>query len=172
MGVVVTCGIAAGLIPKYSCGNGADGMPLPACSAVASGIPCCTKSSNMGWRYTLIVIGAICLGVFFLRFVVFNFQESPKFLLYRGRDEKAVEVLHKIAKFNGRESTITIEAFEALTSEATSLANRDTSTPILGAGAKQLKATWVEKVKIEMQRYRILFSSYSIAYLTILIWIT
>ena len=65
----------------------------------------------MGWRYTLIVLGCIALGVFFLRFVVFRFQESPKFLLYRGRDQKAVDVLHHVAAFNKKESNITLEMF-------------------------------------------------------------
>jgi len=172
IGVVLCSGITYGLVPKYSCGDGANGKPLPACSKVASGEACCTKMSNMGWRYTLIVLGAICLAIFFLRFVVFDFQESPKFLLYRGHDEKAVAVLHKIAKFNHRESGITIEAFEALNSEDASMAHTDTATPTLGAGATQLKATFGEKLKMELQRYKLLFSNFNMARLTILIWLT
>ena len=169
LGVVLSSGIAYGLIPKYSCGNGADEKPLPACNSVASGVACCTKSSNMGWRYTCICLGAICLTIFFLRFVVFRFQESPKFLLYRGKDEKAVEVLRHVAEFNGRQSTITLESFEALTSEVTSNASRE---PMLGAGSKQLKFSWGEKIKLEFQRYKLLFSTFNMARLTILVWIT
>lgn len=126
----------------------------------------------MGWRYTLICLGAICLTIFFLRFVVFRFQESPKFLLYRGRDDKAVEVLQKIAKFNGRESSITLESFQALTNEHASLANTNTDTPILDAGMEKPTSTWVEKIKIELQRCKILFSNFTMARLTILVWIT
>ena len=125
----------------------------------------------MGWRYTLICLGAICLAIFFLRFVVFRFQESPKFLLYRGSDDKAVEVLQKIAKFNGRESSITLESFEALTNEHASMANTDTDMRI-NVGIENLKSTWVEKVRIELRRCKILFSSFSMARLTILVWIT
>ncbi|KAL9068229.1 MAG: hypothetical protein Q9161_006362 [Pseudevernia consocians] len=102
----------------------------------------------------------------------FGFGKSPKFLLYRGSDEKAVEVLQKIAKFNGRESSITLETFEALTNEHASMANRDTDIPILDAGMEKLKSTWVEKIKIELQRYKMLFSNFSIARLTLLVWIT
>ncbi|CAF9935599.1 hypothetical protein IMSHALPRED_010283 [Imshaugia aleurites] len=142
LGVVISSGIAYGFIPF------------------------------MGWRYTLICLGAICLTIFFLRFVVFRFQESPKFLLYRGRDDKAVKVLQKIAKFNGRESSITLETFEALTNEHASMANRDTDMPILDAGLENLKSTWVEKIKIELRRCKILFSDFSMARLTILVWIT
>ena len=79
----------------------------------------------MGWRYTLLCLGGICIFIFFLRFVVFRFRESPKFLLYRGRDAKAVEVLHQIAKFNGRESTVTLQVFEALNDEAGSTGSAD-----------------------------------------------
>ena len=171
IGVVLCSGIAYGLIPKYSCGNGADGNPLPACSAAATGEPCCTKSSNMGWRYTLIVLGAICLVVFCLRFLVFRFQESPKFLLYRGKDAKAVQVLHKVAKFNGRESTITTELFEAL-DEQDARENAGSMSPTFGAGKSQLHTTWKEKVLIEFRRYRILFKGFNMARLTILVWIT
>ena len=121
----------------------------------------------MGWRYTLLCLGAICLAIFFLRFVVFRFQESPKFLIYRGRDEKAVVVLQKIAKFNGRESSITLEIFEALTNEHASTANMD---PVLTA--TEVTSTWIEQVKTELKRCRILFSTFSIARLTILVWIT
>ncbi|KAL9101896.1 MAG: hypothetical protein Q9163_002891 [Psora crenata] len=172
IGVVVCSGIAYGLIPKYSCGDDDNGDPLKACSAVSPGSPCCTKSSNMGWRYVLIVLGAICLAVFLLRFVIFHFQESPKFLLFRGKDNKAVEVLHRIAKFNHRESSISLDMFGALTFEETSMASRHTATPILAVEEKQLKASWAKTVKTECRRYKILFSTFNMARLTLLVWIT
>lgn len=125
----------------------------------------------MGWRYTLFTLGAICLFIFFLRFVIFRFQESPKYLLYRSKDEKAVKVLHHIAKFNGRESNITMEVFSALTDEDSSIGTCDTETPISGAGAKQPQSSMWEKVKIEFVRYKILFSTGNMARLTLLVWV-
>ncbi|KAL8717960.1 MAG: hypothetical protein Q9225_004851 [Loekoesia sp. 1 TL-2023] len=175
IGVVVASGIAYGFVPKFACGNGgldADGEPLKACSQVDPGQPCCDKASNMGWRYLLFTLGAICLFVFFMRFVVFRFQESPKYLLYRGKDEKAVQVLHNIAKFNGRQSTVTMAVFAALTEEDSSVGSTETGKPILGAGSKQLKSSFGEKVKIELARYKLLFANPAIARLTILVWIT
>ncbi|KAL9593814.1 MAG: hypothetical protein Q9179_005679 [Wetmoreana sp. 5 TL-2023] len=175
IGVVVSSGIAYGFVPKYACGNGGlgrDGELLKACDQVAAGQPCCDKASNMGWRYLLFTLGAICLFVFFLRFVVFRFQESPKYLLYRGKDEKAVQVLHNIAQFNGRQSTVTMAVFDALTDEDTSVGSGETDKPILGAGTKQLQTSFGQKVKIELARYRLLFSNAAIARLTILVWIT
>ena len=172
IGVVICSGLAYGFIPQYSCGDGADGKPLPACNSVASGQPCCTKASNMGWRYLLYTLGGICLTVFFLRFVVFRFQESPKFLIYRGHDEKAVRVLQHIAKFNNRECTITLEAFAALNDEDTSGASRETVKPMLGGGDAQAKSSFGDKMKVEFSRYKLLFAESSVTRLTILVWIT
>ncbi len=173
LGVVIGSGIAYGFIPNYSCGNegnDAQGKALPACSKVKPGEVCCTKSSNMGWRYTLLCIGAICLAVFFLRFVVFNFQESPKYLLYRGKDEKAAKVLQYIAKFNGRQSNITLATFQALENEEASLASRGAIATV--STPTQLKKTWRQQIKLELVRYKMLFVSTNTARLTILVWIT
>ncbi|KAL8962752.1 MAG: hypothetical protein Q9193_000891 [Seirophora villosa] len=175
IGVVVASGIAYGFVPKYACGTGglgADGELLRACSQVAAGEPCCDKASNMGWRYLMFTLGAICLLVFFLRFIVFRFQESPKFLLYRGQDEKAVRVLHHVAKFNGRQCNLTIEDFAALTDEDSSMESVGSGAPALGGGAKLAESSFGEKVKFELSRYKLLFANPLIARLTILVWIT
>ncbi|KAL9056683.1 MAG: hypothetical protein Q9206_002654 [Seirophora lacunosa] len=175
IGVVVASGIAYGFVPKYACGTGglgADGELLKACSQVAAGEPCCDKASNMGWRYLMFTLGAICLFVFFLRFVLFRFQESPKFLLYRGKDDKAVKVLHHVAKFNGRQCNLTLEDFAALTDEDSSIESVESGAPALGGGAKQEESSFGEKVKMELSRYKLLFANPLIARLTILVWIT
>ena len=101
--------------------------------------------------------------------MVFRFQESPKFLLYRGKDEKAVEVLQHIAKFNGRESNITLDVFEALDKEE--LANSNHINTPSDEEEEQLK-NWKYYVKIELVRYKTLFSTPTMTRLTILIWIT
>lgn len=173
LGVVVCSGIAYGFIPQYSCALGSDGKSLPSCNTVPAGQACCTKASNMGWRYTLFTLGAVTLFAFLMRFAVFRFQESPKFLLYRGQDEKAVEVLCKIAKFNGRESTITLDIFNALTDEEASFRSGESGTvAILGAGSKQAQRSFWQKVKLELSRYKLLFANAAIARMTILVWIT
>lgn len=125
----------------------------------------------MGWRYLLFTLGAITLTVFFLRFIVFRFQESPKFLLYRGKDEKAIQVLHHIARFNQRESGITSEAFAALTDEDSSLGSDTSGKPVLGSGAKQKNISFPAQVKLEFVRYKLLFANSTMARLTILVWI-
>lgn len=110
VGVVVASGIAYGTAAKYRCDT-----TLPACNAVADGAPCCTVSMNMGWRYEYIIIGAMTLAVFAARFFIFKFYESPKFLLSKGKEQEAIDVLHKIAKFNGQPApTLTVEMFREI----------------------------------------------------------
>jgi hypothetical protein len=110
IGVIAASGIAYGTAAKWRCD-----VELPSCKAVGPGEACCTVSSNMGWRYEVIVLGCMTLAVFFLRFFVFTFHESPKFLLARGKEAEAIEVLHKIAKFNkAPPPTLTLEMFAAL----------------------------------------------------------
>ncbi|KAI5194249.1 MFS general substrate transporter [Aureobasidium subglaciale] len=95
VGVAIASLLAFGTTarPKWRCDP-----DLPACGNGVT--PCCTTSSNMGWRYLFIILGGMTLVIFFLRYFIFTFQESPKFLVSRGRDAEAIEVLHKIARFN------------------------------------------------------------------------
>jgi hypothetical protein len=67
----------------------------------------------MGWRYLLLTLGSITLFLWAIRFFVFTLLESPRFLSGIGRDADAVEVIHKLAEFNGHESSLTLEELEA-----------------------------------------------------------
>lgn len=118
IGVTVASGIAYGTVARYRCDP-----TLPSCVAAdpdfVEGQPCCSVSSNMGWRYLVIVLGAMTLTIFFLRFVVFKFHESPKFLLSKGKEQEAIDVLHKIAKFNKQPPPqLTVEHFRAIDIDA------------------------------------------------------
>ncbi|KIV87936.1 hypothetical protein PV10_09215 [Exophiala mesophila] len=127
IGVVVASAIAYGTAARYRCEP-----TLPACNAVESGEPCCSVSSNMGWRYQVIVLGCMTLTVFFLRFFVFRFHESPKFLISKGREAEAIEVLHKIAKFNkAPPPTLTIEQFQDIDRTAGPVDTRQTTKNVL-----------------------------------------
>lgn len=168
LGVVVCSALAYAFIPNNVC------EVRESCNSVPDGEPCCTKASNYGWRYLMFTLGAITMGIFFLRFVIFRFQESPKFLLYRGKDEKAIQVLQYIAKYNKRECLLTMEMLESLTSDASSTTSNDSNrsaSPILGSGKKQADATTKEKLKLEFVRFKYLFSSFTMARFTVLVWI-
>ena len=81
--------------------------------------PSCNRAGNMGWRYLTFTLGGLTLLMWFVRFFVFRFYESPRYLIGKGRDEEAVEVIHKIAKFNGKADrcTITVEDLQKVVRE-------------------------------------------------------
>lgn len=92
--------IAWAFIANYSC-VGSNSNPQPA--TPGGPLQYCDPSLNHGWRYTFYTLGAVTLTGFFLRFLVFQLPESPKYLLSQGRDAEAVAVLRDIARRNGRE---------------------------------------------------------------------
>lgn len=77
----------------------------------------CTRSQNMGWRWFVLTMGGITLLMFASRFFLFTIYESPKYLMSKGRDEEAIEVVHKVAKRNGTTSAATLEDLRAFEPE-------------------------------------------------------
>jgi MFS family permease len=170
LGVVICSAIAYGFIPTYSCSpNFSETNPLPSCNKVDSGQACCTRSSNMGWRYLIYTLGVLTLVVFFLRSVVFKFQESPKFLLHRGQDAKAIAVLQNVAAYNKTVCSLSLEQLEDLEREHDSLHNEE---PASGEPVKRPRGTWVQNAQRELARFKILFSTPQTARLTVLVWLT
>ncbi|KAJ3732711.1 MFS general substrate transporter [Lentinula guzmanii] len=84
----------------------------------------CTKANNMGWRYNFYTLGGITFLMWFLRYFIFNLQESPKYLLAKGRDEDALKVLQHIAHVNGKTLSLTLAQLQAVTGQ-----NIATKTP-------------------------------------------
>lgn len=73
----------------------------------------CTKAENMGWRYFLIAMGGLTLFMFLIRFVAFSIFESPKYLMSKGLDDRAVSVVHEVARRNKRTTSLTIDDLKA-----------------------------------------------------------
>lgn len=137
----------------------------------------CTKQDNIGWRYfvstghdpmlkldypKVITMGGIAMVMFFLRFVCFDLHESPKYLMGKGRDADAVNVVHKVAAKNGKVSTLTIEDLENFNDPHT--------------GPQEIKNKDIlkrELRKVDFSHVRALFSSPKLAWSTtclVLIW--
>jgi hypothetical protein len=89
-------------------------------------------------------------------------------LVYRGKDAKAIEVLQHIAKVNKRECGVTLADFEKLTAEDDSTRS---GTELFGTGNKQLSLSLMQKVKLELVRYGMLFKGWQMARLTLLVWL-
>ncbi|EST09725.1 Major facilitator superfamily [Kalmanozyma brasiliensis GHG001] len=73
----------------------------------------CPRESNVGWRYTWFLLGAVTFLMWIARFWVYPIPESPKFLIGKGRDEEALEVIRFIAAQNGKSTTLTLEQLKA-----------------------------------------------------------
>ncbi|KAL1661256.1 major facilitator superfamily domain-containing protein [Schizophyllum commune] len=101
IGQLVASVVAWGFIANYSCDP-----------SIAQGE--CMKADNMGWRYTCYLLGSITFLMFVARFIIFDLQESSKYLIAKGRDEEALAVLQHLAKRNGRQISLTIEDFRSI----------------------------------------------------------
>ncbi|EJU02774.1 MFS general substrate transporter, partial [Dacryopinax primogenitus] len=69
----------------------------------------CTREENPGWRYTFYTLGALTFVMFVFRYFVFDMQESPKYLIAKGRDEEAIAVLQHVARVNRVTLDLTVE---------------------------------------------------------------
>ncbi|KAL4903999.1 hypothetical protein BDW74DRAFT_31446 [Aspergillus multicolor] len=90
--------IAWGFMPNFSCADAAS----------------CTYDNNQGWRYVWYTSGALVFALSILRVTVVRLQETPKFLVSEGKDEKVVAVLQEIAAKYGRSCSLTIEQLRAI----------------------------------------------------------
>lgn len=59
-------------------------------------------------------MGGLMFVLWAIRFFIFKLHESPKYLMGRGRDDLAVDIVHKVAAFNGTTSTLSIEHLQAV----------------------------------------------------------
>lgn len=97
LGQLVANLIGWGLIPSFSCKNTEH----------------CLKADNKGWRYFLFTMGGFILLLFISRFA-FRVFESPRFYVARGRNDLAIQSLQKLAKINGKETTLTVEDLDKI----------------------------------------------------------
>ncbi|KAK5996102.1 MFS siderochrome iron transporter 1 [Cladobotryum mycophilum] len=175
IGVVICSALAFAFIPNYSCSpNFSETNPLPACnSTVADGAaPCCARSANKGWRYLLYTAGAVSLLIFTIRFFVFNFKETPKYLLYRGQDEKAAQTIAHMAKVNKRETWLTADIFKILDSEDEASSASASNVEMEEVQQRKGVAGYKTKMVNELERYKLLFDGFQMTRLTILTWLT
>ncbi|KAG5983934.1 hypothetical protein E4U55_006641 [Claviceps digitariae] len=176
LGVVVCSAIAFGFIPVYSCSpNFSEKNPLPSCRTAAEGVPCCGRSDNMGWRYLLYTLGALSFIVFFLRFAVFTFRETPKFLLYKGQDAKAIQVMQHMAEVNKQQCRLTLEHLQALGRDADS-GVEDLASSSDSLIPRQKRVSMFQKNSSKfwrwLGRYKMLFGGLQMTRLTLLVWLT
>ncbi|KAJ7489155.1 MFS general substrate transporter [Mycena latifolia] len=105
VGQVVGSLISWVFLAKYSCDTDLVGKLVLADGSLYQ----CDNSNNNGWRYSYYTMGAMMLFLAILRVFVFPMDESPKFLVSIGRDQDAVDVIHRIAKKNKTTTKLTVQ---------------------------------------------------------------
>ena len=102
-----------------------------------------------------------------IRFLVFHLYESPKYLMGRGRDSEAVAVVHKVAAYNGKTSSLTVDMLREVERSNTDVAKG----PALDTSAR---AAALRKLrKFDTNHVKALFATKKLAYSTsllIVIW--
>ncbi|KAF9484767.1 MFS general substrate transporter [Pholiota conissans] len=88
--------------------------PLIANFSCSVGSEECQRSQNMGWRYLLFLLGGITLILWIARFFLFKLMESPRYLIGKGEDEKAVAIINELAAYNGTTSSLTLDQLTSL----------------------------------------------------------
>ncbi|KAF8443664.1 MFS general substrate transporter [Boletus edulis BED1] len=121
----------------------------------------CPRSSNEGWRYFLFTMGGLMMILWILRFFVFNLYESPKYLMGRGRDEAAVEMIHKVAAYNGKASSLTVEYLKSAEKTGNSSSEKEVKMDVSAAAAIRRKL-----VKFDSSHVKPLFATRKLAYST------
>ncbi|KXN83796.1 hypothetical protein AN958_01073 [Leucoagaricus sp. SymC.cos] len=105
VGQLIASVIAWGFIGNFSC-------------SADTPVGQCHKADNMGWRYAFYMMGSLTFLMFIFRFIVFDLQESPKYLIAKNRDAEAVRALQHIAKRNGKTISLTVEQLERVNAKA------------------------------------------------------
>jgi hypothetical protein len=86
----------------------------------------------MGWRYLLFTLGGFTLVLWGFRFFVFKLEESPRYLVGRGRDAEAVTVIQRLAAYNGRTCSLTVEQLVAAGESVREKSNSGVDQPRIG----------------------------------------
>ena len=120
----------------------------------------------MGWRYTYWAFGGLTMTLFLLRFI-FKIYETPKYLLGKGLDQQAVDVVTKIAARNKTSTWLTVTHFEEVDA-------RLADTQLVAAPNSQAGQLIKQKAeKFTPGKLQVLFSTPRLAFSTsmlIFIW--
>ncbi|KAJ5321136.1 hypothetical protein N7476_004138 [Penicillium atrosanguineum] len=135
------------------------------CSADAT-YETCARSQNMGWRYTMITLGALSLAFTFIRIFVFKLPETPRYLLSQGRDQDAVDAVNYVAKQNGKPEPLTIGMLRDIDARlGTASSESETRTKL---STKEIISENMEAFR--GTHYRALFATSKLSRQTLIIW--
>ncbi|PHH79487.1 hypothetical protein CDD80_4714 [Ophiocordyceps camponoti-rufipedis] len=190
-GVIACSALAFAFIPTHSCSpNFSEPNPLPSCYNVSTpDAACCSREANMGWRYLLYTLGALTLAVFILRTLIFRCRETPRFLIYRGQDARAIRTLEYVAKVNKQKCQISLQLLDSLQNEydlkkarsqmspPSPMSPLSPTSPLSPLSPSENRSEFIQKSKKqklgqELGRFKLLFATRRMTSLTILTWLT
>ncbi|GES65219.1 clavaminate synthase-like protein [Aspergillus terreus] len=126
----------------------------------------CVRRENMGWRYTLITLGALSLAFTFIRIFVFKLPETPRYLLSQGKDQAAVDAVNYVARQNGKEEPLTIGMLRDIDYRL------GTASPErAGTGLSTTEIIRENFKDFQGSHYRALFATRQLSRHTILVWV-
>lgn len=142
------------------------GWPLIANYSCPSSLPAgeCRYEDNLGWRYAYWTFGGLTLVMYLLR-LLFRVPETPKYLLGKGLDQQAVNVVHSIAARNRGTTWLTIDHFEAIDREL----NVSSSNEVLAPNTDHRNIVKRNVDKFKPEKLRTLFSTPRLALSTSLL---
>ncbi|KAL4915023.1 hypothetical protein BDW62DRAFT_219680 [Aspergillus aurantiobrunneus] len=124
----------------------------------------CSRSENMGWRYTLITLGGLALAFTFTRILVLKMPETPRYLLSQGKDQAVVDAVNHVARQNGKPEPMTLAMLQAIDVRlGGSLASEE-------AGLSTAEIIRENMKEFRGEHYQALFATRKLALHTALIW--
>ncbi|THX12237.1 hypothetical protein D6D13_04288 [Aureobasidium pullulans] len=126
----------------------------------------CKRADNMGWRYTMITLGAMTLVFAFIRIAVFKMPESPRYLISKGRDAEAVEAVNYVARRNGQSEPLSLAMLQEV--------DRVTGGEVKAGTTTKLSRNAIIKENLKDFKsinYKNLFANAQLARHTSIIWL-
>ena len=113
------------------------------------------------------MLGGITLIMWTLRFFFFDLVESPRYLIGKGKDAEAVAVIHKIAAYNSKTSSLTLEHLTSIVDDG----RRGILTRTSNFTSDHIKALFATKKMAYSTSLLILIWGKSSCYLLLLTWL-
>lgn len=131
-------------------------------------------------RYLMITLGAIAIAFGLIRIFCFKMPESPRYLLFKGRDAEAVEAVNYIARYNGKPETLTLDMLEAIDARITGSPASMMESPTLTSKVSATGMSHIQIIKESFKDYNVsnykkLFAGRQMtrhSLVTFLIWLT
>jgi hypothetical protein len=123
----------------------------------------------------MITLGLFAVVMGLIRILAFKIPESPRFLLSKGRDVDAVEAVNYIARYNGKQETLTIDMLQAIDAQFAQASGAGIAAAQSSKGLTKMQLLKESLTDYESSNFKKLFKGRGMAQhtsVTFLIWLT